>query len=252
MKLSIVIIAKNAEVQIREAIESVKFADEVLVVDGGSTDNTVGLAEKLGARIVSFSSANFSDVRNFGLENAKGEWIFYLDTDERVTRELARNIKYHISNTTDKNIETYKIKRKNFYFGNYQWPYIEKLVRLFKRSALHGWQGELHESPRVEGVVGELDGFLLHYTHRDLNSMLAKTIEWSKTEAQLRLQTDHPKMVWWRFFRVMATAFFDSYVKQGGWKAGVVGLIESIYQVFSMFVTYVRLWELQQYKAKKI
>jgi hypothetical protein len=75
--------------------------------------------------------------------------------------------------------------------------------------------------------------------------MIAKTNEWSEIEAQLRFNNDHPIISWWRIFRVMLTAFWQSYVKQSGWKAGTVGLIESIYQAFSMFVTYSKLWEMQ-------
>ncbi len=78
--------------------------------------------------------------------------------------------------------------------------------------------------------------------------MLNKTIEWSNEEAMARLESNHPKMTWWRFPRVMITAFLGYYVKQGGWKVGTAGLIESIYQSFSAFVTYARLWELQREK----
>jgi hypothetical protein len=78
--------------------------------------------------------------------------------------------------------------------------------------------------------------------------MLNKTIEWSKIEAQLRLNAHHPKVVWWRLIRVMLTGFWDSYIKQGGWKAGTAGFIESIYQAYSMFVTYATLWEMQKEK----
>ena len=76
--------------------------------------------------------------------------------------------------------------------------------------------------------------------------MLNKTIEWSSAEAMLRYNAGHPQMTWWRFPRVMLTAFFDSYIKQQGFRAGAIGLIESIYQSFSIFITYAKLWELQR------
>ena len=142
----------------------------------------------------------------------------------------------------------YKISRQNFYLGNHPWPKIEKLERLFEKSSLTEWYGTLHESPKVEGKIGDMDGLLLHYTHRDLSSMLAKTIIWSDAEARLRFDAHHPPMTWWRFPRVMLTAFWDSYIKQQGFKAGSMGLIESLYQAFSIFVTYAKLWELQQKK----
>jgi len=80
--------------------------------------------------------------------------------------------------------------------------------------------------------------------------MLEKTISWSEVEAQLRYDSSHPKMTWWRFPRVMFRAFADSYIRQKGWKAGTAGVVESMYQSFSMFITYARLWEMQQGKKR--
>ncbi len=250
-KLSVIIIAKDAEEEIVDALFSAKFADEIIVVDGGSEDRTVDIAKKEGAEVFEHVSADFSDMRNFGLQKAKGEWVLYVDTDERVTPELASSITHQIIRRKDDKIVAFKIKRKNFYLGKHEWPYVEDMERLFLRKRLKEWQGKLHETPIFDGKIGQLDGFLFHYTHRDLSSMLKKTIIWSKTEAELRLKANHPKMTWWRFPRVMMSAFLDSYIRQGGWKAGAAGLIESVYQSFSMFITYAKLWELQQKKSEK-
>lgn len=249
--ISGIVIAKNEENMIADCLDSVSFCDEIIVIDGGSEDRTVELAKRMGAKVFTYSSDDFSELRNFGLEKAREEWILYVDADERATTSLRDNIKYQISSirqAQDRNIKysAYRIQRKNFYLGNHEWPYIERLERLFKKENLKGWKGELHESPIMHGKIGELDGYLLHYTHRDLTLMLNKTIEWSKIEAQLRFKAGHPQMVWWRFLRVMLTAFFDWYIRQKGYKLGTVGLIDSIYQMFSMFITYARLWEMQQ------
>lgn len=249
MKLSVIIIAKDAEDRIADAIASVDFADEVIVVDNNSTDRTVEIATYLKANILSNNGSDFSKLRNLGLQKAVGDYLLYIDTDEQVSKELRESIDVAIKNK-ELTLSAYKIKRKNFYLGNHEWPNIEKIERLFRKDVLKGWKGTLHESPIVNGKVGELEGFLLHHTHRDLTSMLAKTIEWSKVEAELRFKSGHPTMTWWRFFRVMITAFFDSYVKQSGWKVGTVGLIESMYQSFSMFITYGRLWEMQQKEGR--
>lgn len=243
IKISGVVITRNAENIIADCLDSLSFCDEVVVIDNKSDDRTKEIAQKLGAKIFEHSSNDFSEMRNFGLKKALGEWILYVDSDERVTPALAADIKNQILNIK---YSAFKIKRKNFYFGNHEWPYIERLERLFRKDKLEGWYGKLHESPMVKGEIGELDGYLLHHTHRDLTSMLNKTIEWSKTEAKLRYNSSHPKMSWWRFPRVMLTAFFDSYIRQGGWKVGSVGLIESLYQSYSIFITYARLWEMQE------
>lgn len=245
-KISAIVIAKNEEAMIADCLDSISFCDEVIVVDGGSEDRTVEISKRMKAAVFEHKTNDFSDMRNVCLQKASGDWILYIDADERVSEDLQKAIT-HLITTSDRReqLNAYFLRRKNFYFGNHEWPYIERIERLFKRNQLGGWKGKLHESPIVDGGIGELDGFLLHYTHRDLSSMLAKTIEWSQIEAELRFKAGHPQMTWWRFLRVVATAFFDSYIRQMGWKAGTVGLIESIYQSFSMFITYARLWEMQ-------
>lgn len=243
-KISGIIITKNEENTIVDCIDSISFCSEVIVIDAGSSDRTVDVAKRMGAKVFIHETKDFSKLRNYGLEKASEDWIFYIDSDERASIELAKNIENKIRG--DLNIDVYKILRKNFYLGNNEWPRIEKIERLFKRRAIKKWQGQLHESPVYTGEVGEIDGFLFHYTHRNLSSMLEKTIEWSKIEAELRFEANHPKMTWWRFPRVMVGAFLKSYFIEGGWRVGTAGLIESIYQAFSIFITYARLWELQQ------
>lgn len=247
-RLTGVVIAKNEEKMIGECLDSLSFCDKILVIDAKSSDHTAEIAKKKGAEVVVFKSSDFSAMRNEALYYVMTEWVLYIDADERVTPDLAITMKGRIGK--EDVFAAYRLKRKNFYLGNNEWPYIEHLERLFRKKLLKGWQGELHESPIVDGLVGELDGFLFHYSHRDLTLMLEKTIEWSEVEAKLRLKAGHPKMTWWRFPRVMLTAFLDSYIRQKGWKAGAVGLIESVYQAFSAFITYARLWELQQEKIK--
>lgn len=267
-KISAIIIAKNAEELIADCMDSVSFCDEIIVIDDGSTDRTAELSKLLGAKVYTLVSRSFAERRNYGLRKAKGTWVLYIDADERVSPELKKSIleavsdrhsgkrvtsTSRISNSSESDsgqvrmteAVAYRLQRKNFYLGNHEWPYIENLERLFKKTALEEWYGELHETAKVDGKIGDLDGYLLHYTHTDLSSMVEKTIVWSKIEAELRYNSKHPKMTWWRFFRVMFTAFYDSYIKQQGWKIGTAGLIESIYQAFSIFITYARLWELQ-------
>ena len=249
-KLSAIILTKNSENDIVDCIESVKsLAEEIIIIDDNSTDRTVSLAGRLGARVETCKDEllNFAGRRNLGLKKAKNKWIFYIDSDERVTDELKESI-LKVINKRESEYQAYRILRKNYYFGTHEWPFIESLERLFIKSSLKGWHGEVHETPMVEGEVGQLNGFLLHYTHKDLTSMVNKTIAWSKIEAELRFKAHHPPVVWWRFPRVMLTAFYDSYIRQKGYKAGTVGLIESVYQSFSMFITYARLWEMQQKK----
>lgn len=268
-KVSVIIIAKNEEERIADCLDSVSFCDEIIVVDNASEDRTSQIAERMGAKITKTDSQDFSELRNLGLKKAMGDWVFYVDADEGVSKELAKSIENvvrgpvapssHPTSSVTSSLRSldgtpsgratpppvYKVVRKNFYLGNNEWPKHEKMERLFRKDSLKGWKGKLHESPIVLGKSAELEGFLLHYTHRNLSQMLKKTIEWSKVEAELRYNLGHPGMSWWRFPRVMISTFFDYYIVQRGYKVGTVGLIESMYQAFSIFVTYARLWELQ-------
>ena len=249
-KISAIIIAKNEEAMLADCLDSLSFCDEIIVIDDNSTDRTFELATHLGAKVVetrnySALRESFAEKRNFGLRKAKNKWVLYVDADERISPELREQIELVVASRKSE-YQAYRLQRKNFYLGNHEWTFVEKLERLFDKTALKGWYGDLHETAVVTGTIGELEGFLLHYTHRDLTSMLDKTIGWSKIEAGLRFKNNHPKMTWWRFPRVMLTSFWNSYVTQKGYAVGTAGLIESMYQAFSMFITYACLWEMQQ------
>lgn len=249
-KISVVIIGKNAAGLIGDCLESVKWADEVVFLDGGSTDGTLAIAKKFkGVKIIpqKEKTMDFAAWHNQGIEKTKGEWIFYLDTDERITPKLKREILEKINSS--QNFVAYAVPRKNILlgkpvrFGGW-WPDYQ--IRLFKRKNLKKWQGKLHEQPVFEGELGYLKNPLIHITHRDLSSMMAKTNQWSEIEAELLYRAGHPPMTWWRFFRVMITEFWERGIKKQGWRDGDVGWIEIIYQMFSRFITYAKLWEKQQ------
>jgi len=238
---SVIIIAKNEADRVISCIEHAQFAQEIILVDNGSTDDTRKLAQSHHAIVVALDGKNFSALRMLGANTAKSEWLLYIDADETITPELVEEIQEKMHG--EKN--AYFIPRINYYLGH-RWPAKDKMVRLIRKSALRVWVGELHEHAEINGEIGEMKNALLHDTHRTLREMIEKTNEWSETEARLRIEAHHPPMTWWRFIRVMWSAFWYSFIRQGGWRAGISGWIESIYQAFSMFITYAKLWELQQ------
>lgn len=245
-KISGIIITKNEEEMLEDALKSLSFCDEIIIIDNYSTDKTFEIAQKYKAKVFKSKANSFSELRNIGKENAAHDYILYIDADERVDEALRKSILYEIKSNSS--YSAYRISRKNFYLGENAWPKIEKLERLFKKEKLMGWRGEIHESPVVDGDIGQIDGALLHFTHRNLSQMLKKTIEWSDVESKIRVESKHPRMSWWRFPRVMITSFLSSYISQKGYKMGTAGLIESIYQSFSTFITYAKLWETQNKK----
>ena len=246
-ELTVVIVSKNEEEVISDCIKSVKgFAAEIVIIDSYSTDKTVEIAEKLCAKVIKNQFKDFSDQRNFAILHVHTPWVLYLDSDERLTEDFKRDVETVIRNYNEFSpIAGYFIKRKTFYFGK-DWSFEDKVQRLFFRSRFIEWKGVVHETPKINGEFGEINSPIVHLTHRNLSQMLEKTNVWSEYEAKLRLSSKHPKLVPWRFVRVMLTEFFNSYFKNKGYKNGTYGLIEGIYQSFSIFITYAKLWEMQE------
>lgn len=247
--ISVIILSYNEEEVIEDALKSVHdFADEIILVDSISTDDTVKIAKKYNAKIAVRKLVSFSEQRNIGMEEAKGDWIYFLDADERLTPDFIKEAKEIIfSYDASSSIAGYYVNRKTFYLDR-DWHFSDRVQRFFYAKKLKGWHGIVHETPTIDGKYGVISSPILHFTHRNLEQMLEKTNKWSDYEAELRFSAHHPEMSWWRFPRIMVPEFFRAYIKQGGYKNGTEGLIESIYQAFSMFITYAKLWELQNKK----
>jgi len=246
--LSAVVLAKNESERIGMCLDALAFCDEILVVDNDSSDNTVSVSREHGAKVIRFHSEDFATLRNEALRHVKGDWIIYVDADEVVGKKLSLQIRKTIDSSGQGS--AYFIYRINYYLG-VRWPGGEWMLRLFRRDALVRWEGKLHETAVTKGKTRRLKGELRHDTHRSLSEMVAKTNSWSETEAALRMSAHHPRITWWRLLRVTLTGFWNSFVRQGGWRAGTVGWIESMYQGFSLFVTYAKLWEMQEKDKKK-
>ncbi len=244
-KIDVVILTYNEEEVIEDAIKSVKsFAEKIIVVDSESNDDTGRIAKNNGASVYIHPFKNFSEQRNFALQLSHSSWIFYLDADERVTAEFKDEL---LEALNESNFSAFIVKRRTFYFGK-DWGFEDEVPRIFWRESFKNWTGVVHETPHFMGKSGRLKNPILHYTHRNLRQMLQKTNEWSEYEAKLRHDAHHPPMKPWRFLRVMVSEFFRNYIKLKGYRNGTHGFIESVYQSYSMFITYAKLWELQNKK----
>lgn len=247
--ISVVIIIKNNEEKIKDCLDSVGWADEVLAIDTGSTDKTPNIAKKAGARVVEFTKGSFDAWRNKGLKEAKGEWLLYIDSDERVTPELRNEIKSKILNSKSKiHYEAYAIPRRNFIFGKefrYSGQYPDYQKRLFLRSKLRKWKGKIHEEPVFDGKLGHLKNPMIHIKHNNLQEMIEKTNNWSEIEARLMYDAKHPPMNIPRFISAMLREFYLRFIKQKAFLDGGEGIIYGIYQMYSRFISYAKLWEIQ-------
>lgn len=248
--LSVIILTKNDEEIIAKCLENIKDQDwEIIVVDSYSTDKTLDIVRKYKIKVYQNHFIDFSSQRNYALGLTHGDWILYLDSDEVVTEEFRQAVKRITETIENDGPVAYFVRRDNYFLGK-KWGYIDRMQRLFKKSAFQKWEGKVHETAKYIGKTGEIKHPIKHFTHRDLSSMLAKTNEWSEQEAELRFHAHHPLMTPLRFIRVMITGFLKSYFKENGYRNGTEGVIESLFQAFSMFVTYAKLWEKQM--AKKV
>lgn len=247
-KISAIILTKNEEEIIRDCWESVKWADEVVIVDDHSTDGTLKILQDLGVEkiILAEKGTSFSDRRNLGAKKAQGQWLLYVDADERVTPTLREEIKAVVGKG---DYAAYAIPRRNIrltkelHYGGW-WP--DFVLRLIKKSQLKEWQGELHEQPLIKGEVGHLKEALVHFSHRgSFEHKLRNTINWSKIEAQKLYEANHPPMTIPRFLSAMGREFYQRMIKCQAFRDGIEGVIEAFYQVFSVFISYARLWEMQ-------
>lgn len=248
--ISAVVLTFNEENLIEPCLKSLFWVDELIVIDQGSLDKTLDIAKKYTDKIFVVKEADYSLRRNEGMKKAVGEWVLYVDADERVLKPLKDEIESII--TFDNPNSAYAISRKNIIFGTpvAYGPYKKDwMIRLFKKADFETWVGKVHEYGKFKGDLGYTKNSLLHLTHRDVDHIVLKSLEWSKIDAQLRFDVNHPPMSSWRFLRIFITETFNQGVRRGGFFAGTVGVMDSLMQVFSLIITYIRLWQLQQGKS---
>jgi len=249
VKLSIIIVTRNEQEMIEDCLKSAVWADELVLLDTGSSDKTIKIAESYGAKIIlsQTKERDFAAWHNQGKKEAKDDWLFKLDADERITPELQKEIISIIQHPIPK-IFAYALPRQNILLGRLMhfggW-YPDYQIRLFKKEKLIRWEGKLHERPIFKGELGYLKNPMIHLTHRDLSTMVEKTKEWSKIEAQLLFDANHPPVTWWRILRVMLSEFNLRFFKLQAWRDRTVGWIEGLFQVFNRFLIYAKLWEMQ-------
>lgn len=247
-QISVIIIAKNEEKMIGECLKSVQWAKEVILVDTGSTDKTIKVAKTIipEIKIVQTKKGSFSDWRNLGLQHAQGEWVFYVDADERVSLKLENEIKHALK---ENHYDYFIIPRlnnllgKDMYHGGW---YPDYVTRLFKRGKLGTWYGKIHESPKVEGKKGRLENKLLHITHRRIEDMVLKTLQWAKLEAEQFYEKKVPPVSWHHLLLLPTKEFIRRVFYLRGFQDGIEGFIEGGMQAFSKFLTFAYLWEKQR------
>jgi glycosyltransferase involved in cell wall biosynthesis len=242
----------NEAHNIEAALESVRWCDEILVVDSFSTDNTVSLAKKYTAKLLQREYINSASQKNRAIPEAAHEWILLLDADERVTPQLQAEIQ-EILAQDQISFDAYWIGRRNFFLGKeirFSGWQRDKVIRLFKRDNCRYEEKQVHAEIITNGVVGKLNNKLLHFTYRDIHHYLEKWDRystWSANDAAKKIRNPNA----FHFVVKPAFRFFKHYIVDLGFLDGYAGLIVCSLAAKGVFMRYVKLYGMRKEEERK-
>ncbi|MCC7084785.1 MAG: glycosyltransferase family 2 protein [Pirellulales bacterium] len=246
-RLTVLIPAKNERRNLRLCVESVRpIADEILVADSGSTDDTVELARSLGCRVIQREFIDFSNFKNWAIPQAAHPWVLIVDADERVTPELADETRRVLAENSSQ-IDAYWIYRDTYFLGHrlrYGECLNDKVMRLLRRDQCRYTNRRVHEHLGVlPGREGTLQGRLLHYTSWTYEQYLGKMIHYTGFGAR-DMQDRGRQAGFWSMFLRPPIRFFQLYILRRGFLDGLPGLQMSMLVAFTGFLKQARLWAL--------
>jgi len=244
MKISAAVVCFNEEKNIERCLKSLEWADEIVVVDSFSTDNTVSICRKYTDRVYQRKWPGINKQKEFAVSLTKNEWVFVLDADEEVSKELRNEIRKRLE-ADDGRYDGYMIKRHTYYLGrwiNHGGWYPDYKLRLFKKSKARFVGEDPHDKVAVLGKVGKLKGDIYHYTYEDISHHLRTINSFSDVVSENMLKKKErfllPKML-----LKPPIKFFETYIYKLGFLDGIPGLIISILSSYYVFLKYAKLWE---------
>jgi glycosyltransferase involved in cell wall biosynthesis len=245
--ISAFIICQDEEKNIRRCLESVKWCDEIVVVDSGSKDRTLEICGEYGAVIYKRPWPGYVEQKRFGLKCCTSEWVLNIDADEEVSPELQRSIS-NAMHQDERGVNGFQINRVVFFLGkwwrNGGW-YPEYRLRVCRRTAT-SWGGEdPHEKAIVEGAVRRLEGELYHYTYRDIAHQIATLNNYS-TQAALSLFRKGKRSSPLRIILNPISRWIKWFILKQGFKEGFAGFVMATLEAYYVFLKYVKLWELSR------
>lgn len=242
LPLSVTIVAKNEEKNIERCLRSLQWADEIVVVDSGSTDRTKEICREFGCRVIESKWLGYGKTKRFAVEQASYDWILSIDADEEVTPELKEKIEKIL---IEPEADGYRIKRKSFY--------LEKLIkhsgwdrdyplRLFNKKKGNFNEKSVHESVKIEGSTSKIDEPILHYTYPSLFSHVQKMNEYTQLAAEMAASENRTSSLIAAITRG-AIKFIKMYVLQKGFLDGKVGFLLALHSAYGVFLKYCKIWE---------
>jgi glycosyltransferase involved in cell wall biosynthesis len=245
--ISVVILTKNEEKNIEACLESVAWCDEKIIIDDHSTDKTTSIAKEKGAKVyLRYMQNDFADQRNYGIEKANGDWILFIDADERVSSALWYEIMQQTSQTIGDTMGFY-IKRQDTMWGHIL-KYGESgnmyLLRLAKKN-IGKWVGRVHEVWKITGKTEILKNPLDHYPHTTVADFLREINFYTDLRAE-DLYTKKIKANWLSIIVYPKSKFLQNYIFKRGFMDGIPGLVFAMLMSFHSFLVRSKLWLLWQ------
>jgi (heptosyl)LPS beta-1,4-glucosyltransferase len=245
MKISATIIVRNEEENIAQVCQTVSWADEIVIVDSDSTDRTVEIARRYTGKVFNRPFQGYKDKHEFADSQTTGDWIFWIDADERVTPELRESIESLRHRDQSTLPDGFRIARLTQYLGRwikYSGWYPDYQMRLYRKEASY-WDGvSPHETARVRGRTEMLDGAFLHYTKRNLSEHHRVLDDYTTLAAEYHANKKRHVRGMELFVLPMA-AFIRTYFFKQGFRDGVQGLIIAMFTSYSVFLKYAKIWE---------
>jgi len=249
-KLSVAIITLNEEKNIEACLKSISGADEIVIVDGGSTDRTIEICKRYTNKIFIRPFTDFSSQKRFAIEKCRNEWILSIDSDERIRPELANEIKELLESGVL--YDGYYIARRSYFLNKwirYCGWYPGYQMRLFRKSKTTVNTSRVHEGFLVNGIVSQLKNDLEHFSHPTLFSSLLKLNHYTTLEAMDRI--DRKSVHWYHIVFHPLSTFFIKYAGQKGFREGMYGFLLSWIAAFLKMVLYMKIWLLQNKQQSK-
>jgi len=249
-ELSVIVPCRNEEANIRACLETVRWADEILVVDSGSTDRTLDIARAFTDRVLVHEYVNSATQKNWAIPRAKHDWVMIIDCDERATPELQAEIRGLLAGQPAQ--DGYVIHRQNWFFGkpirHCGWD-GDDVLRLFRRDLGRYEEKHVHANVIVaSGRVGHLQGRLEHHTYRSFDQYLEKFGRYT-TWGALDLKARGRRPTVWNLTLRPCFRFVRQYVLRQGFRDGLAGLILCGLAACNVFVKYAKLWALLRAEA---
>jgi glycosyltransferase involved in cell wall biosynthesis len=245
-KVSAIVITLNVEQRIEACLSSLSFADEIIVVDSGSTDRTIEIAKQFTDHVQITEWTGYAEAKQFALDKAAGDWVLWVDADERIPEPLAKEIMEIIQSQTAHG--GFRVARKAFFLGRWMkhggW-YPGYVVRLFRRESGRFNTARVHESLIVDGSIGTLREPMFHYTDDSLIHYFSKFNKYTTLAAEDLHERGKWAGIADLLFRPLHM-FFKMYVFRLGLLDGIEGFLLAVFSSSYVFVKYAKLWEVQK------